>query len=605
MAHNSQDLINVEEQPRAFASEIQIREYDAPTEIPMEMHNLTPSATNQTRFTGFQTETVAWGETNTIEDVVRTLNMMRSECPDRPFMFRLNLLDDEAVAKARDKGYPERTTQTTSREHLITYSPTSIIEQKSQELHDAISRTQQLEAAWKGAVAERDKVTETSLKKAEDDARDLQRYMQDGRKALNGLTECQASLKESNAKVAELKKENSQLKADVQQGDTSLSELRGQCSELQKQLKMAEESRLAAESESGRLKSELENRRISHAAAIEGLRTEKSSVESRADRLDKELRESRSSHEETQKRLQDAQLEHSKNLGSLKSLTEEASKLKQDRSSINNNVEELQKAVSKKDHTIQMLEKASQEKDTLISQRGRDIENQVQKASTFLRHLSVDVDSGSWKLVAENVLADQARNSHGMARGFSRISSWSLDPSLEEREDSRNPDIKDLFTYLRGFLNAIKSKSLMSAVAQLLVRAFTNAVGDSRLHFMHRVAMCQIVILLVPVIEAQPFMQALDAVDPRITRLVNALMANDPMPLLDNSIFYEDLTVVGLNKNPRGVILTRLAGKDVCWVDQSRILRGFNTMQMLPTVGESFQLALDDRDKLAWFVAHV
>ncbi|KLP18832.1 uncharacterized protein LW94_1912 [Fusarium fujikuroi] len=480
------------------------------------------------------------------------------------------------------------------------------LKQKNEELDKLNTKVQKLDSAWMSAMGERDRLRTELSQKASDYSREIQRKGHEARKATENHENCAASLVRSQTKVSELETEILQVRGVN-------SELRGQYSKLQGQFQEAGKSRLTSEAELRDLRSELQTSRR-HATEMDGLRTEKEHAESRAASLERQLGESQSHLDEARKQLEAAQLEHSKDDERIKSLTAGANVAKA-------SAEQQRLVLHGKDEKIRELEKACREKQTLITQRDRDIEERFQNTAVFLRHLSVDVDSEAWELVTQNVLVDSTRTSPALARRSTGIFSWSPDPVLRIRQDSRAPDaialsilaimdsksadIKDLLTYLVGFLNAIRNNSLASAVSQLIVRAFTSAAGDPRLHFMHRIAMCQIVHLLVPAAETSLFMQSLDADDPRISRLVEALETYGPESVLENSIVFTDLVLVGLGKSPRGLLAITKTGSEICWIDESRIRAGFKTIELLTEDNSPIQLPLDDRDKFDWFVTHV
>ncbi|RKL48130.1 hypothetical protein BFJ70_g2487 [Fusarium oxysporum] len=486
------------------------------------------------------------------------------------------------------------------------------------------------ESAWRSASEKNDELTQKildqslKLHKAE---RDVQYIRDQCRDARDDVRCRDTSLQESSLKIKDLEEQVRALRGDLQRRGDDISQMDRNYSVLQRELKESKDCTSTAETELQRLRLELDNSRNSHVAEVERLKCQNRVVEKEADRLKRELIETETSLEETRQKLDDAQLKHSEDVGRLSSTTEEVGKVKEDHRKLKASARELREELDEKGRKVLELEEASRQKDSIIAQRDETIDSQVQKASTFLRHLSIDVESNAWKLVAENVLVDSACTSTTSADWLPWVifPSWSSDDSLTIREDTRSPeavalvvlavldaklaDTKDLLTLFHRLQASMgESKSMVSSITQLLIRVFTDSVGDSRLHLMHRVAMCQILYVLAQADEALHFTQALDAVDPRVRRLVNALRAyhlDSSVLSMTEALSYPGVALVGFNREPRGVIAVSPHDNGICWVEASHITITFKTIKMQSDVGNLIELPLDNVQRLSWAMTHV
>ncbi|KAF5678769.1 hypothetical protein FCIRC_6383 [Fusarium circinatum] len=361
-----------------------------------------------------------------------------------------------------------------------------------------------------------------------------------------------------------------------------------------------------------RLQSELKSSREDHLNEVGRLQTAKSEVDKRVQEVSDKLRET--------------QIDHSNVSASLISANEKVSKVRGEYEALQLTAEGYIRDLERKNQRISELEKASDEKDASIKVRDETINTHIQSASTFLRHLSSNVESDTWKGVAERVLVDSASTSLTLAewQPWVIFPSWSGDVSLVTWEDTRGPeavtlnllvilkdksvDTKDLLALLHHLKKAMEElKSMVTSVAQLLLEALCGAVGDSRLHLMHRFAMCQIVSLLGSNGEVQQFMQAMDAADPRIQRLVNALGAyrlNNSVFPMEEAIIYPGVALVGFNRDPQGVIAVSPADNGICWIDSTNIRAEFTLLKVVSGKGDSIELPLDRSERVHWAMTH-
>ncbi|KAG7431947.1 hypothetical protein Forpi1262_v006890 [Fusarium oxysporum f. sp. raphani] len=453
-------------------------------------------------------------------------------------------------------------------------------------------------------------------------------------KAEERATDAERRATEAEAENIDLERKNKEVNDSVKilrssrfRQTEQISDLNRAYDDQKKRLKASEKSTETANAQVLRLQSELESSRDGHLIEMQRLLTEKDEADKRVEEVGRELQGAQGRLEVTRKELRDAQIAHSNDSTSLISTNEEVSKVKGQCQSLQHTVEKQRRDLEEKDRMIRELEKASEEKDASITQRDETINSQIQKASTFLRHLSLNVESDTWKCVAENVLVDSTCTSFTSAEWLPWVifPSWSGDPSLATQEDTRGPeavalnilvilkdkstDAKDLLALLHHLQEAMKEfKSMVSGIAQLLLEAFDRSVGDPRLHLMHRFAMCQIANLLGSTAEVQQFMQALDAADPRIQRLVHALRAyrlNNSVLPMEEAISYPAVALVGFEREPRGVIAVSLSDNGICWVDSTHIRTEFTLLKMVSGKGDSIELPLDTTERVNWAMTHV
>ncbi|KAF5613067.1 uncharacterized protein FTJAE_13970 [Fusarium tjaetaba] len=495
--------------------------------------------------------------------------------------------------------------------------------------------------AWERSQKENKKLTQTS----EQQSRDLYQANKDLEKARREFPQLErdkANRNESYLKTqaikAKLQADDAEKRAQTTQEknldvekrlyevNDSLKKLRGshtrqadqiallkkQSEGLKEDLKDYKESTKAAQDEVVRLQLDSKSSRIYHVDQMRRLQTAKDGADKRVQEVSDELRQT--------------QIDRSADSASLNSANEELSKVRGELEALQLTVEGHVRDLERKNQRISELEKASDEKDASIKVRDETIDAQIQGASTFLRHLSLDVESDAWKCIAERVLVDSTSTSLTSAEWvpWAIFPSWSEDASLATWEDTRGPEVvalnllailrdrsadaKLVLALLHHLQKAIKEvKSMVSGIVQLLIEAFDRAVGDPRLHLMHRFSMCQIATLLGSTGEVERFMQAMDAADPRIRRLVNALGAyrleNSVFPM-EEAISYPGVALVGFNRDPQGVIAVSLSDNGICWVDITNIRTEFTLLSLVSGKGDSFKFPLDTAERVEWAMTH-
>ncbi|KAM0224049.1 hypothetical protein ACHAPA_004531 [Fusarium lateritium] len=481
-----------------------------------------------------------------------------------------------------------------------------------------------MESKYKDAESRASKYTRRSF----DNARAYSRAKHDLQKANKSVADLETALQGTNSSKLALQKELESLKEQaVDQGQTE-ADLRRKLSEQEFRSINLEQTNSRLEHEKVVLRNEEEANQKALSDQIRDLDCHLKAAEKKAVHLGEKAQETGSEIREVRTERDNVTLELSGTKGRLQSVTEEAAKLREDVKALQRNNSEQHKALEVKDRQIQELRVAFKEQEAQTTQRDQAIKSQVQQASIFLRHLSIGAKSQVWQTVAEQALADSARTSATLTtwRPWKIFPSWSSDVSLDIRRDDRSldaialdvlatmdvksVDAKSLLGSLQAMQDAMSgSSSMASVINSMLLGSFVKSVGDPRSHLMHRVAMCQIATLLAPTAEAlQPFRQALDAVDPRVNLLVNALRAYDPDShsafQLGASINFPGLALVGFNREPEGVIALNLAGREICWVDCTRIRKGYSTIELLPLEGKAITLSLDNLERSCWVVTH-
>ncbi|KAL5613144.1 hypothetical protein FOVSG1_002207 [Fusarium oxysporum f. sp. vasinfectum] len=257
-----------------------------------------------------------------------------------------------------------------------------------------------------------------------------------------------------------------------------------------------------------------------------------------------------------------------------------------------------------------------------IAERDATIEKQVNNAALVLKSVSFDTESRFWKTIAVKALSGSPNSCVTHWQPWKISSSWSPNEALVIYDDDRSleaitldavailragGDATQLLTMLQGFQDGIIGLPTLSPIAQLLLRSFIDAVADERLHLMHRISMYQVANLLASSAEAMlPLSQAMDAVDRRVSRLVRVLKARDideyNSPALLDSIDYGDVSLVGFNCDPAGVLYLR--DREIRWVDRSRIQSNAGKIVIL-TGDESLLFPVDNAERVLWSLTHL
>ncbi|KAF5543372.1 hypothetical protein FNAPI_9694 [Fusarium napiforme] len=383
--------------------------------------------------------------------------------------------------------------------------------------------------------------------------------------------------------------------------------------------KAALQAALSERDEANNQVTRLDSRLQSQSDEIEKLNRQIATEQDGATNAKASLQEARNGLNQSNDRLQDLRSQ-------LIASRQETTKAKEDCRSKEDTISEQRQTLDSQGKTITKLEKALDEQKSTVVKRDGIIEAQIDHASVFLRRLLAGIESDCWRTVIEEVLVDSTRNPPVSNSGrLWDLFSWSPESNLQVHQDRRTSDIialdvlamlhakmadiEGLLTCLKGLqLALVKSPPMISAIAQLLLKAFTDAVGDSRLHLMHKVAMRQIVELLAPTVEGLlPFTRALDGVDPRISCLVEALRAFVPDRIfsLADTMTYRDLALVGFNQDPQGILAVSLTRFEICWVDMSRVQMEFGRVRLLPNKGGQIDIPLQEQESFEWAATHV
>ncbi|KAF9770848.1 hypothetical protein IL306_011537 [Fusarium sp. DS 682] len=468
---------------------------------------------------------------------------------------------------------------------------------------------------------------ELSLKKALGDIeiqKELVRQMREKRdnlqSQLDGKTKALEKMKESestaraqtrkfSSKVLELQKdldvaneENTLLKDEMQeQRQRDAEEHSRKVDDLQAQLVELSQEKASLGLEKDELAAKVTAVKREAKARINQLKSAVSSAETASREVEGQLQEAHGSIYMCRRELGEAQEEN-------RSLKEKVAKLE--------DLDAQAKGLmSDKDGQIEAQGLA-------IAARDTTIENQVQNVALVLRNVSVslDTDSQIWRTAAETTLRGSASECVSQWQPWKISSSWSPDKSLAIYDHERsleataldalailgtNCDVTQLLTTLEAFQRGIIRSSTLSPIAQLLLSSFKDAAGDARLHLMHRISMYQVATLLVSSAETLlPLSHAMDAVDPRVSRLVKSLKARDmdvQIPLAD-SIDYGNMSLVGFGCDPAGVLLLR--DREIRWIDLSRIREDAREIA-ISTGNDNLRLPKDSAERVLWSLAHL
>ncbi|KAM0542123.1 hypothetical protein ACHAPJ_012948 [Fusarium lateritium] len=496
-------------------------------------------------------------------------------------------------------------------------------DEQSVQLANAIRDAQVQRELVEQLVKERDDAEQKAADDISKSASECARAKSDMRKANEQSVRLQDELQDANARQLKLQQKIDLLKAEAEietvTSNRKVCEIRLETAKLKK----ANSDLVVAK---GALEVDLDELQEQHDTEVERLKGERKAAEKSAAEYKKQLGVAQSSLQMMGTNLQKAQGKLTAANSDLRKTQVSLATCRKEADRAKETTLEQQKVLQNKDQQILDMAVTSDRQNTLLTSRAGVIETQVQQASNFLRHLSINVKSEVWQKVAENVLVDSTRTQATRAQWYpwTICSSWAADVVLEIRQDDRSldamaldvlaildvksTDVKDLLSRLQAFQGAMrKSSSMVPTITQLLLGALTNAVGDSRLHLMHRVAMCQVGHLLAPTAEALvPLEQAMDGVDLRVNRLVSALKAFDlsGQLQLEDSIAYEDIALVGFGRDPHGILAVSLVGRELCWVDQSCIRREYNLIELVPITGDPIRLSIENMERLSWILAH-
>ncbi|KAF4415661.1 hypothetical protein FACUT_13221 [Fusarium acutatum] len=262
---------------------------------------------------------------------------------------------------------------------------------------------------------------------------------------------------------------------------------------------------------------------------------------------------------------------------------------------------------------------------SLLTARDEKVDSQVEQASIFLRRMSLNVESGVWRSVAEGILTDStvALAAQIPWKPWRVLPSWSHDEALHVREDDRSTHavavdiiaimrvptapVEPLLSRLQSLQEMLMNTSpLVSTISQQILESLTGAVGDERLHLMHNVLICQIVDLLNGgAVEPTEVI-----LDPKATALVSALKSWDSESgaglNLTCSVSYPDFALVGFNRNPAGIVAASPSNRELRWIDKAQINDMLMHIELSSEMGDPtpIPLPLDTRERQMWSVAH-
>ncbi|KAG5757352.1 hypothetical protein H9Q70_000002 [Fusarium xylarioides] len=257
-----------------------------------------------------------------------------------------------------------------------------------------------------------------------------------------------------------------------------------------------------------------------------------------------------------------------------------------------------------------------------IAERDATIEKQVDNAALVLQNVSFEIESLFWKTAAIEALSGSLRACTTHWNPWRISSLWSPDGALAVYDDDRSleaialdalailragGDAIDLLTMLQSFQDGIIGLTTLSPIAQMVLKSFIDAAADNRLHLMHRISMYQVATALSSSAEAiLNVSQAMDAVDRRVSCLVRGLRARDVdeyhSPPLLGSISYEDVTLVGFDREPAGVLY--LKDREIRWVDLRYIQS--NAGEIVIAAGdETLRFPADSAERVLWSMAHL
>ncbi|CAJ0541181.1 Ff.00g079220.m01.CDS01 [Fusarium sp. VM40] len=340
----------------------------------------------------------------------------------------------------------------------------------------------------------------------EESSRLLQRAKQEVRKATNLLADSETSAQEDRRTIERLKTEAASNESKFRQ---DLSDQGLEIVKLQQSVEDLETEKKDLEAENSQLKADLKRRN----REFRTLEHKSERAHADADLAHGWHDVSEKNLKKTQATLETANADIAKLRKSLTDTEQKATDADRNCSLLRTQVSEQLKDLESKDRQIKKYEVA-------IDQRDEAIQGQVQQASVFLQHLSIDLESEVWTTMAEKILEPTrtAPVTSSTSRPWKICSSWSTDVSLQIRPDARSldaiaidvlavldakdADAKDLLGFLQAMQDAMSKTSSISAISQLLLGAFTKSVGDSRLHVIHRVAMSQLANLVSPTAEA-------------------------------------------------------------------------------------------------------
>ncbi|KAI8714979.1 hypothetical protein NCS52_01004600 [Fusarium sp. LHS14.1] len=308
----------------------------------------------------------------------------------------------------------------------------------------------------------------------------------------------------------------------------------------------------------------------------------------------------------------------------LEDATAQANETERSRDELQETVGQQRQTLDSQVGEIRRLTEKSQERKSHFSHRS---EAQVQQAATLLRHLSIGTESEVWQGLARRTLQDVTwLSTQATWIPWTIAPSWSTNKALDVQVDDRSvhaaaldvlailrsgsADAENLLSRLQVLQNGlINSPSVVSSMAEMLLESFVEGVQDRRLHLMHRLTMWQVALEMFPIAHVQATLgETLDRVDTRIVYIADVMRGWDSgdSTEFDSTICitYPMIALLGLHRNPPGVIAFSRTRRELCWVDNAQIEQSLDEMKLVPTTGTAIHLPLDNEERLAWALTH-
>lgn len=319
-----------------------------------------------------------------------------------------------------------------------------------------------------------------------------------------------------------------------------------------------------------------------------------------------------------------SRFEQRKTLQDFENATARADQAERARDELLEEVERQRQTLDDRTSEIRKLAETSREREAKFS---RQSEAQVQQAAALLRHLSIGTESDIWQGLAQRALHDLTwLATQATWHPWRIVPSWSTDATLDVRVDDRSVHAAalDVLAILQsgstGVVNLlsrlqvmqsglIDSSSVVSPMAEMLLDSFIKAVNDTRFHLMHRLAMWQVALEMFPVDRVEETLgAALDGLDSRIVSLAGVMRRWDSGYATEFGsnicVSYPGISLIGLHRDPPGVIAFSRSRRELCWVDITRIRPNVDDMELVPATGNAIRLPLDNEKRVGWALMH-
>lgn len=250
------------------------------------------------------------------------------------------------------------------------------------------------------------------------------------------------------------------------------------------------------------------------------------------------------------------------------------------------------------------------------------LREQIQRAITLIRLVSIGSDSDIWRVVVENVHRDpmMAPGLRPKSRPWTIVSSWATDVTLAIRPDDHGlhgialdilailrsgspPSRMDLLlSRLHGLQEALADGlPCLACITKMLLDFFTSAVSQPGFHLTHRLAMCQVVALCAGWTGNEDrlnrFFIAVKAADPRAADLFEALQnwnGVDQFPLADCLTFPEqNFVLVGFRSSPPGILAVGYQAREIVWVGSDFATHNLIGLTLSSPTGQIMSLPIE------------